>query len=115
MRRLLPMLALALLAALAACATRPAEPLLKPVEVTVPVAIACPARRAPAPAYPDTAAALAAAPDLFERVKLLLAGRVLRDERLKEDEGQVRACGYDRLVDEKNAAGAHSGGKGVDK
>ena len=91
MRRLI--LALALSATLTACATRPAEPILKTVEVKVPAAIACPDRRAPAPSYPDTADALAAAPDLFERVKLLLAGRELRDQRLKEDEGQVRACG----------------------
>jgi hypothetical protein len=77
---------------LTACATRPAEPIIGSVEVKVPVAVQCPDRRAPQPAYPDTPDALAAAPDLFERVKLLLAGRLLRDERLKEDEGQVRAC-----------------------
>lgn len=79
--------------ALAACAARPADPILKTVEVKLPVPVACPDRRAPQPNYPDTAEALAAAPDLFERVKLLLAGRELRDQRLKEDEGQVRACG----------------------
>jgi hypothetical protein len=89
MRGVLSILALTLLAA---CATRPAEPILKTVEVKVPVPVTCPDRRAPQPAYPDTAEALAAAPDLFERVKLLLAGRGLREERLKEDEGQVRAC-----------------------
>jgi hypothetical protein len=75
-----------------ACATHPAEPILKTVEVKVPVAVSCPDKRAPAPTYPDTAEALAAAPDLFERVKLLLAGRTLRAERLKEDDGQIAAC-----------------------
>lgn len=78
--------------ALAACATHPAEPEVVFKTVKVPVPVACPDKRIQAPIYPDTAAALQAAPDLFGRVKLLLEGRTLRDDRLKEDDGQIAAC-----------------------
>lgn len=46
--------------------------------VEVPVAVACAAPLPPEPAYADTGPALKAAPDLFEQVKLLLAGRLQR-------------------------------------
>ena len=90
-------LALLPLLALAACATAPAarpEPEIRTVEVRVPVATPCPALEAlgSSPAYPDTDQALAAAPNLFERVKLLLAGRVLRQTREATITAVVGAC-----------------------
>ena len=90
-------LALIPLLALAACATgprTPPEPIIRTVEVKVPVVQPCPALEAlgPPPAYPDNDAALAAAPNLYERVKLLLAGRVLRMTREANMAAIVQAC-----------------------
>lgn len=82
-------LTLLLAVALAGCSTtrveRP-EPIIKTVEVRVPVDDPACVREAkaklgPAPAYPDTDAALKAAPNLYERVKLVMAGRELRRAR----------------------------------
>lgn len=70
---------------LASCASKPAprpEPVVQIVEVAVPVALACEPDIGPEPAYIDTDTALTAAADLFERVKLLLAGR---DQRIARD------------------------------
>lgn len=94
MRRILVALALAALApGLAACpgAPRP-EPQIVTKTVEVPVSTPCPDRRGPAPQYPDTGAAVHAQPNLFERMKLILAGRELRDARLAEDDAQIKAC-----------------------
>lgn len=93
-------LSFALLAGLSACATPhapPPEPVVRTVEVQVPVYRACPAadRLGAEPAYPDTAAALQAAPDLGVRVGLLLAGRVLRIARLSAYRAAVAACSTD--------------------
>ena len=70
------------------------EPIIRTVEVKVPVVQPCPALTVLglSPAYPDTDAALAAAPNLFERVKLLLAGRVLRMQREETFAAVVSAC-----------------------
>jgi hypothetical protein len=68
---------------LTACATA-GEPKIVTREVKVPVAVKCSADPGPAPPYVDTAEALKAAPDLFERVKLLLAGRLQRMAREAE-------------------------------
>ncbi len=62
------------------------EPIIKTVAVKVPVDSPDCAREAIAElggplAYPDTKEALAAAENLFERVKLLLAARTLRIAR----------------------------------
>jgi hypothetical protein len=46
--------------------------------VEVPVAVKCGTDPGPEPVYSDTAQAIEAAPDIFERVKLLLAGRFER-------------------------------------
>lgn len=87
------------LLALSACATgprTPPEPIVRTVEVKVPVVAPCPALATlgAAPAYPDTEAALTAAPNLFERVKLLLAGRVLRVQRELALTAAVGACQF---------------------
>ena len=89
------MIALAALA-LAACA-HTGEPEVRTVEVMVPVddpacARAAVERLGAAPAYPDTPEALRAAPNLFERVKLLLAGRELRMAREAAITDALEAC-----------------------
>ncbi len=81
----------ALLAALllAGCATAPEGPKV----VYVPTAVACvPVEFPPELDYPDTDAALREAPNVFERVRLLLAGRLMRKQRLREYEAAVSAC-----------------------
>lgn len=90
MKKLMPFL---LLAGCAHPIERP-DPIIQVREVKVPVVQPCPALEAlgAAPAYPDTDAALAAAPNLFERVKLLLAGRVLRAQREASVAATVAAC-----------------------
>ena len=69
---------------LASCGTN-AKPAPEPVvvfkEVKVPVAIACDPDIGPEPAYVDTPEAIAAAPDIFARTVLLVAGRVQRIAR----------------------------------
>ncbi|HEV2362687.1 MAG TPA: hypothetical protein VGS12_00665 [Caulobacteraceae bacterium] len=72
---------------LAACQTAPA-PVIVTKDVNLPVAAPCAADPGPDPIYVDTASALAAAADLFERVKLLLAGREQRIAR----EGELKAA-----------------------
>lgn len=85
--------------ALAACTADgvPPEPIIRTVEVIVPVDDpACPrealARLGEEAAYPDTAEALREAADLFERVQLLLAGRSLRVPREAALTGALKAC-----------------------
>lgn len=89
-----PLAILALAAVLSACATQPAPvATIRTVEVKVPVPTPCvPAALGPAPAYPDTAAALRAAPDAADRYRLMAAGRLLRDQRLAELEPVVKGC-----------------------
>jgi hypothetical protein len=77
--------------ALSACAHRP-EPRIETVEVPVPIAVKCAADPGPTPTYPDSDAALRAAPNIFERTKLLLAGRKLRIGREGELEAAVSGC-----------------------
>ena len=64
-----------LLASCGTTATTAPDPVVQVVEVRVPVAVPCDPDIGPDPAYLDSDAALAAAGDLFDRVKLLLAGR----------------------------------------
>jgi hypothetical protein len=82
---------LAALVLLAACAS-PRERAVRTVEVRIPVATACDPKVGAAPDYPDTDQALKAAPGLFERVRLLLAGRELRRAREAELEAGIRGC-----------------------
>lgn len=81
---------------LAACATkppaRPPEPVLRTVEVQVPVQVACPATEPPVVAYPDSRAAILAAPNIKERARLYGAGRPLREATEAELRAALRAC-----------------------
>jgi hypothetical protein len=58
----------------------PVQPPLPPITIKVPVAVACIKDHSAlaAPNFPDTDAALKAAPNVFERVKLIVSGRLLR-------------------------------------
>lgn len=75
----------------AACQTT-AEPRIEVREVRVPVAIKCATDPGPRPEYPDTDAAIAGAPNVFELAKLYRAGRALRIGREAELEASVAGC-----------------------
>lgn len=76
----------------AACATT-AEPPVRVVEKAVPVPVPCVSDGTPKPgAYPDTDAALKAAPSAAARYALIAAGRLLRIQRLLEVEPVIEAC-----------------------
>lgn len=72
-----------------------AEPIVVVQEVRVPVAVPCDPDIGPDPAYLDSDAALAAAGDLFDRVKLLLAGR---GQRIGRDAVKTAALDECRTV-----------------
>ena len=78
--------------AIAGCATTPAEPRVVTKEVRVPIAVKCAADPGLDPAYADTPDALKAAAGLFDKVKLLLAGRAQRDARLAELKAANAGC-----------------------
>ena len=80
------------LLALAACATTPPAPQIDTKTVQVAVPVACNPAIGPEPAYPDTDAALKAAPDVYQRVKLLVAGRLERIAREAELSAALSAC-----------------------
>lgn len=76
---------------LASCTSTPRpspEPIVQIVEVKVPIAVPCDPDIGPDPAYVDTAEAIAAAPDIFARTVLLLAGRI---QRIARDEVKTAA------------------------
>jgi hypothetical protein len=77
--------------AMSACATTP-EPRIVTQEVKVPVPVPCKPNLGPEPAYADTEEALKAAPGLYERVQLLLAGRLQRIARDREKDAALKAC-----------------------
>lgn len=88
---------LLLLILLTGCATTqspPPEPVIRTVEVKVPVPQPCKAldELGAEPSYPDTDDAVRGAPDLFERVKLLLQGRLLRQARLGQYKAARSSC-----------------------
>ncbi|WP_297803373.1 hypothetical protein [uncultured Brevundimonas sp.] len=62
------------------------------VEVKVPVPVPCTVNIGPAPEYADTAEAVQAAPDIFEAVKLLLAGREQRIAREAVTTAALSGC-----------------------
>ena len=76
---------------LTACATA-SEPTIRTVRVEVPVAVKCATDPGPRPEYPDTDAAIAGAPNVFELAKLYRAGRALRIGREAELEAAVSGC-----------------------
>lgn len=83
----------ALALALAGCESVPKEPVVRTVEVKVPVAAACVPESFPKPPeYPDSDKALKAAPSGAERYQLIQAGRILRVQRAAEVEPMVEAC-----------------------
>lgn len=91
------MIRLALLAAvcLAGCTTPlPTEPKTVTREVKVPVSIPCEAIVGPRPEYVDSEAALMAyRNDLYNRVRLLLAARLMRAAREDELTAALAICG----------------------
>jgi len=77
-------------AVLTGCASPSVPP---PTIVKVPVPVSCVSDQLPkAPTYPDTLAALKAAPDPAEFTRLLAAGWPLRNARLEALEAAVDAC-----------------------
>lgn len=76
---------------LTACVTKP-EPRIVTKEIRIPVPVACATSAGPDPAFSDTPEALRAAVDLFEQVKLLLAGRAQRDGRIVELKAATAGC-----------------------
>lgn len=88
-------LLLIILIAVSACAGSPSpEPQIRTVEVSVPVPIPCPAlaELGAEPDYPDTDAALENAPSLFERVRLMAQGRLLKNARLAQYVAARASC-----------------------
>ena len=84
---------------LTACATHAPEPVVRtvevkvpvPVQVKVPVKVPCAARVAPKPRYADQDAA--AQPDVFGQVRALMAGIEQRAKREQELEAAITSCG----------------------
>lgn len=77
---------------LTACAGK-SEPVIRTVEVRVPVPVSCVSDKLPEePTYPDTDDAVKAAPDAAARYGLIAAGRVLRIQRAAEVEPVVKGC-----------------------
>lgn len=81
--------------ALAACSTAPPaapEPIIRTVQVLVPVPVRCAPAIGPAPEYPDTAEAILNAPDVAERARLYGAGRPLRVQTERELRAALAEC-----------------------
>jgi len=77
----------------AAVPSPPPAPAAAPRIVRVPVPVRCvPESLGPAPAYPDSDAALRDAGGAADRYQLLAAGRILREQRLQKLEEVVRRC-----------------------
>lgn len=87
MTRFVVLLALAL----AGCATAP-EPKIETRIVEVPVVVKCAVTIPAEPDYPDTKTATDAAPGIFAKVKLLLAGRELREAYKNEVKAALIGC-----------------------
>jgi hypothetical protein len=72
---------------------KPAAPSPSPPPPPAAAQKSCVPRTLPAtPRYPDTDAALRAAPGAADRYQLLAAGRILRQERLEDLERVVAGC-----------------------
>lgn len=86
-----------LLFLVAACSTaqrEAPEPVIQIQRVEVPVPVPCNARQAVGPrqTFPDSDANIRSAPNLAERIKLLLIGRERRETRIDNLEDAVDAC-----------------------
>jgi hypothetical protein len=78
---------------LGACATAKPEAKIVPVETKVAVATSCvPKDLKDPPAYPATAAALAATSGVDEMLHLFRADQILRIQRSNEVEPVIKAC-----------------------
>lgn len=92
-----PALSLLLCAALAGCATAPVASVPAIVQPSlVPIAEPCAIDPGPKPAFADPSAAIAAAPNIYERAKLYAAGRQQRlawEARLEAANAGCRAAG----------------------
>lgn len=86
--------ALAALGILTACAApKTPEPIVVTRDLLKPVSVTCvPATLTAAPEYPDTDQALLAASGADRRYLMLIAGRLLRIQRLSQLEIVVREC-----------------------
>ena len=73
------------LVALCGCASAP-------ITVAVPVAVKCSVEVGPAPEFPDTKEAILGTENIATRVNLLLAGRILRDNRIGELTSALDGC-----------------------
>lgn len=82
---------LLLCGSLTACASTP-EPKIITRTVNVPIAVKCAAPLTAEPIYSDTPESLRAAPDIFSRVQLLLAGRDQRGARIAELTAAISGC-----------------------
>lgn len=92
MKRLVLIAAVSLLAA---CSTTPKtrpEPVVRTVEVQVPVPVSCPVTEPAEVAYPDSRTAIRSAPNIAERARLYAAGRPLREATEAELRAALRAC-----------------------
>jgi hypothetical protein len=84
--------ALVLLDACGSVASPPPDPKIEVKTIDTPVAVQCRPDLGPEPAYPDTDAALRAAPDLFHRVQRLVAGRLMRIGRDAQKTAALAQC-----------------------
>ncbi|KSB89105.1 hypothetical protein AS593_04210 [Caulobacter vibrioides] len=87
--------AIVLIAASAAACASTQPPPVKQVEIKTVVEkipVPCQPELPPTPQYADTADALKAAGDIYQKVKLLLIGREQRQGREKVLEAALKAC-----------------------
>lgn len=80
---------------LVSCGSNPRpspDPVVRIVEVKVPIATDCAPDIGPEPVYADTAEAIALAPDIYARTVLLLAGRLQRIARDGVKSAALAAC-----------------------
>jgi hypothetical protein len=68
------------------------EPRIVTRDVVIEKPVPCKVKAPAAPSYPDTDAAIAAAPDVFERGKLFIAGRLMRIAHEAQLRAALRAC-----------------------
>lgn len=92
MRRAALILALALGGCGSIGGTATPESIITTQDTKVVIPVDCAPNVGPEPNYPDTDAALAAAPDIFKGVQLLKPGRAMRIARIGELTAGLEAC-----------------------